>query len=164
MRLLADEALRDDWLQALTRVAGLPNAHGLLGGLAARLLFDEQIASADATALHMSQALSPGNEPALAAAWLDGFLNQSGLVLLHDDQLWTLVDGWLTALSEDRFQQILPLLRRAFAGFNAPERRQLGERAARPDAAAAAVSARPDWDQERAERVLPLFRQLLGVS
>ena len=164
VRLLADEALRDDWLQALTRVAELPNAHGLLGGLAARLLFDEQIASADATALHMSQALSPGNEPALAAAWLDGFLNQSGLVLLHDDQLWTLVDGWLTALSEDRFQQILPLLRRAFAGFNAPERRQLGERAARPDAAVAAVSARPDWDQERAERVLPLFRQLLGVS
>ena len=54
--------------------------------------------------------------------------------------------------------------RRAFAGFNAPERRQLGERAARPDAAVAAVSARPDWDQERAERVLPLFRQLLGVS
>ncbi len=164
VRLLADEALRHDWLRALARVTGLPNAHGLLGGLAARLLFDEQIASADATALHMSQALSPGNEPALAAAWLDGFLNQSGLVLLHDDPLWALVDGWLSGLSEDRFRQILPLLRRAFSGFNTPERRQLGERAARPVAAIATTSAPPDWDSARAERVLPLFRQLLGVS
>lgn len=163
VRLLADEDLRDGWLRSLERVAGLPNAHGLLSGLAARLLFDEHIASADDTARYMSQVLSPGNEPVLAAAWLDGFLNQSGLVLLHDDPLWTLVDGWLNSLTEDRFRLILPLLRRAFSGFTAPERRQLGERATRPDAAVAAASVRPDWDDERAERVLPLFRQLLGV-
>lgn len=164
VRLLAEEVLRDAWLQALARVARLPNAHGLVCGLAVRLLFDEQIASAEDTALQMSQALSPGNEPALAAAWLEGFLNQSGLVLLHDAQLWGLVDGWLTTLSEERFRQILPMLRRAFSGFSAPERRQLGERAARPENPIAAVGALPDWDHERAERVLPLFRQLLGVA
>jgi len=165
VRLLADEALRDAWLQALPRVARLPNAHGLVCGLAVRLLFDEQAASVEDTALQMSQALSPGHEPALAAAWLDGFLNQSGLVLLHDSQLWGLVDGWLTGLSEERFRQILPLLRRAFSGFNAPERRQLGERAAQPDSSTVTASgALPDWDQQRAERVVPLFRQLLGVG
>ena len=164
VRLLADEALRDAWLQALARVARLPNAHGLVCGLAVRLLFDEQAASVEDTTLQMSQALSPGHEPALAAAWLEGFLNQSGLVLLHDSQLWGLVDGWLTGLSEDRFRQILPLLRRAFSGFNAPERRQLGERAAQPESAVATVGALPDWDQQRAERVVPLFRQLLGVE
>jgi len=164
VRLLADEALRAAWLQALERVARLPNAHGLVRGLAVRLLFDQQAASAEDTALHMSQALSPGNEPALAAAWLEGFLNQSGLVLLHDGQLWALVDGWLTGLSEDRFRQILPLLRRAFSSFNAPERRQLGECAAQPDSHVIAAGTLPNWDSERAERVLPLFRQLLGVG
>ena len=164
VRLLADETLRAAWLQALERVALLPNAHGLVCGLAARLLFDEQAASVEGTALHMSQALSPGHEPALAAAWLEGFLNQSGLVLLHDGQLWALVDGWLTTLTEERFRQILPMLRRAFSGFSAPERRQLGERAARPDNPLVPSGALPDWDNERAERVLPLFRQLLGVG
>lgn len=165
VRLLVDEALRDAWLQALARVARLSNAHGLVCGLAVRLRFDEQAASVEDTALQMSQALSPGHEPALAAAWLEGFLNQSGLVLLHDSQLWGLVDGWLTGLSEERFRQLLPLLRRAFSGFNAPERRQLGERAAQPDSSTVTASgALPDWDQQRAERVLPLFRQLLGVG
>lgn len=168
--LAADDAgstpceLRETWLQALGRVARLPNSHGLVCGLAARLLFDEQVFSADETALHMSQALSPSNEPAPAAAWLEGFLNQSGLILLHDEALWTMVDSWLGGLSEERFMSVLPLLRRAFTAFNAPERRQLGERASRAPVTAAMVGTAPDWDSARAERVLPLFRQLLGVA
>jgi hypothetical protein len=163
LRLLARESLREEWQQALGRIAHLGSCHGLVCGLAARLLFDEQAEGPETTALRMSQALSIGNDPGAAAAWLEGFLNQSGMVLLHDQRLWTMVDEWLAALGEEHFMRVLPLLRRAFAAFSSPERRQLGERARQP-AGLAAVSTLPDWDAARAERVLPLLRQLLGVD
>jgi len=111
----------------------------------------------------MSQALSVGNDPAPAAAWLEGFLNQSGMVLLHDNQLWAMVDGWVEGLNEDHFMRVLPLLRRSFAAFSSPERRQLGERAQRP---VTGVAATPQvaWDTPRAEQAVPLLRQLLGLN
>lgn len=163
IRLVGREALLDEWRQALRRIAALGASHGLVCGLAARLLFDEQAEDLEQTSLRMSQALSVGNEPGAAAAWLEGFLARSGMVLLHDDALWGMVDGWLGSLPEEHFMRVLPLLRRAFAAFNAPERRQLGERVRRP-AAGRASAALPDWDVGRAERVLPLLRQLLGVQ
>lgn len=163
LRLLSRADLQAAWQQALQRIAQLGACHGLVCGLAARLLFDEQVESPELSALRMSQALSVGNDPGAAAAWLEGFLNQSGMVLLHDPQLWVTLDTWLHALGETHFMRVLPLLRRAFAAFSAPERRQLGERAHRP-ASAVAASTLPDWDAARAERALPLLRQLLGVN
>lgn len=160
--LLARDSLKEEWIPALSRLAHLGSCHGLVCGLAARLLFDGQTEGLEPTALRVSQALSVGNEPAAAAAWLEGFLNQSAMVLLHDDQLWCLVDGWLEGLADKHFVRVLPLLRRAFAAFAAPERRQIGERARRPGQAAAR-GALPDWDATRAERALPLLRQILGV-
>jgi len=165
LRLLARPSLQEEWQQALRRLAQLGSCHGLICGLASRLLFDEQQASTEQTAQCMSQALSIGNEPGPAAAWLEGFLNQSGMVLLHDPQLWAMVDDWLSTLSEDSFTRELPLLRRAFSAFSLPERRQLGERAARPGASAAMPgNSGADWDVARAEQVLPLLRLLLGVE
>ncbi|HKG93482.1 MAG TPA: DUF5682 family protein, partial [Gemmatimonadaceae bacterium] len=61
-------------------------------------------------------------------------------------------------------------LRRTFSTFEAPVRRQLGERAvrggARRPAAAAAAGAdgAPGFDDERAAAVLPLVRRLLGLE
>lgn len=165
LRLLARPNLQEVWQQALSRLAQLGSCHGLICGLASRLLFDEQLASTEQTAQCMSQALSVGNDPAPAAAWLEGFLNQSGMVLLHDPQLWAMVDDWLSNLSEDGFTRELPLLRRAFSAFSMPERRQLGERAARPAAGSATPGpVEADWDTARAEEVLPMLRLLLGVE
>jgi hypothetical protein len=162
LRLLARQNLQEEWQQALHRLAQLGSCHGLIGGLASRLLFDEQLATPEQTARGMSQALSVGNDPGPAAAWLEGFLNQSGMVLLHDPQLWAMVDDWLGSLGEDNFTRELPLLRRAFSAFSMPERRQLGERASRSPVATLPASL-PDWDAARGERVLPLLHQLLGV-
>ena len=50
-------------------------------------------------------------EPLQAAAWLEGFLNRNAMVLLHDQQLWQLVNDWLCGLSEAHFTHILPLVR-----------------------------------------------------
>jgi hypothetical protein len=163
LRLLARPNLKEEWQQALNRLTQLGSCHGLICGLASRLRFDEQVDSPEQTAQRMSQALSVGNDPGPAAAWLEGFLNQSGMVLLHDPQLWAMVDGWLGTLGDDNFTRELPLLRRAFAAFSMPERRQLGERAGRSPTTVL-KTALPDWDAARAEQALTLLRLLQGVE
>jgi hypothetical protein len=116
----------------------------------------------------LSLNLSAAAEPAEAAAWLEGFLNRNGLVLLHDARLWALVDGWVCHLHEAHFVNVLPLLRRAFSGFSASERRSLGERAHQSAGGTAAVgvgdAALQALNLDRAAAVLPLLHQLLGVA
>ena len=164
LRLLKDQGFATDWSPALVRIAEPGSGHGLVCGLAARLLFDAQEADQDATARRLSLALSAANDPAPAAAWLEGFLNQSAMVLLHDPALWDLVDGWVAGLTEDHFMGALPLLRRAFSAFAPAERRQLGERARRPAAASPAAPVATAGDQARAELAIPLLRRLLGIA
>jgi hypothetical protein len=125
--------------------------------------------AADEAARRLSLALSAANEPALAAAWIEGFLKGSGLLLLHDEWLWRMLDEWLAALRNDSFTALAPLLRRAFSTFTSPERRQLGERARRGTAGLSRPPIGPnhrpeDFDQSRAESVLPLVARLLGIK
>jgi hypothetical protein len=161
VRLLAQTALQDEWQASLRHLTVLGKFHGLISGLATRLLFDTQAEASEKISLLMSQALSIGVTPTTAAAWLEGFLNNSGMILLHDESLWQLVNQWLLALNDDYFLQILPLLRRTFSTFTAPERRQLGERAGQEKAAT--MTQVTELDHARAELSLPLIRQLLGL-
>ena len=165
IKLIGNEAHLADWMPALSRLAVLGGTHGLVSGLAARLLFDEQTEDVDATATRMSQALSIGNDPAPATAWLEGFLHQSGMILLHDDRLWQTVDGWLASLVEDSFTRILPLIRRTFAQFPGTERMQLGSRAKHsgPATPAKAVSAAVEWNETRAIKPIAVLEQILGL-
>ncbi len=94
-----------------------------------RLLRDETRLDTDGVALRMARTVSIGTPPATAASWVEGFLSGGGLLLVHDEQLLALVDGWLAAIPADTFIDVLPLLRRTFSTFAAPERRMIGERA-----------------------------------
>jgi len=162
--LVAEAEERGEWLKALAGLAEQASCHGLVAGLAVRLRFDEQADDADTTARLFSLALSPGQTPLHAAAWLEGFLNQNALVLLHDSRLWALLDEWVGGLREEHFTQVLPLVRRTFAAFTAPERRQLGEMAKSAQTAAPLVAAEDEsLDWARAERPLPLLKTLLGL-
>ena len=103
----------------------------LISGRLTRLLFDAGRLVADEAAARMSRALSAAAPPPAAAGWAEGFLGGSGLLLVHDDKLLALVDGWLAGLSADAFAAVLPALRRTFGGFAPPERRAIGQQAAR---------------------------------
>ncbi|HSJ01265.1 MAG TPA: DUF5682 family protein, partial [Verrucomicrobium sp.] len=171
VKLLETETHREPWLRALAIVADGQGVHGQVAGLCARLLLDEKAEqdSTNAVATRMSRALSRGAPPEAGAAWLEGFLNQSGMVLLHDDRLFQLLDDWVRSLTADHFTAILPLVRRTFALISSPERRQLGERARHRGVAAGSgsnASSDPSdvtWDPERAGLVVPVLRQLFGL-
>ena len=165
IRLLGNEGLWESWLSALHQTAlrdGM--VHELLRGMAVRLLFDEQRLPVEEAARLMSLSLSAAAAPASASAWIEGFLNQSALVLLHDDALWGVLANWLDGLNDTHFTNILPMLRRTFSGFSAPERRQLGERAKRPAEKPMREQAETRWDAERAALPVPLLRRVLGLT
>ncbi|GLW96911.1 DUF5682 family protein [Microtetraspora sp. NBRC 16547] len=117
---------RDRWLATLRSLANRSDLPGVIEGRLVRILFDAQLA--DDVQIRMSRAMSLGHPPARAAAWIEGFLSGGGLLLVHDSRLLAAVDGWLTGLSPEAFVDVLPLLRRTFGAFAAPERRSIGER------------------------------------
>jgi hypothetical protein len=160
--LLEDETVTADWRAALRRVAEGDRQPGALAGRATRLLLDAGAIEADAVAAAMSRALSPGGDPAFGAAWIEGFLRGSGLVLVHDVTLLGLLDDWVTGVSTDGFEAVLPLLRRTFGALPAGERRRIGTRvrAGAPGPSESPVAA--EYDPERAAPALAVVARILA--
>ncbi len=164
LALLDDAGLTEEWRQTLLRVVARDDLHGLLAGRLTRLLFDAGRMDAPAVENAMGLILTIGVPPSRAASWIEGFLADGGVLLVHDDRLLSLVDRWLSGIPGETFVEVLPLLRRTFGEFAMPERRAIGERVrrgVRGDGGRPAAEAL-DLDLERAERVLPTLRLLLG--
>ncbi|MDX2232644.1 MAG: DUF5682 family protein [Leptolyngbyaceae cyanobacterium bins.349] len=156
----------EQWHHVLTQLADQQGLHGLVAGRCCRLLFEAGVFQPNDTAQRLSFALSTASAPTQAAAWIEGFLSGSGLLLLHNPALWQVLDDWVSQLPADTFVAVLPLLRRTFATFAAPERRQMGERVRQADNKKWGVGEQPDgeFDRDRADTVLPLIAQLLGLA
>jgi hypothetical protein len=158
-------ALSDRWQHTLQHLVDQHGLHGLLSGRCCRLLHDGGTLDSEDVARRLRLALSPANDPTQAAAWLEGLLRGSGLLLLHDETLWNILDGWVTELPAGTFDTVLPLLRRTFSAFPSPERRQMGERVRRGPAAPTTGGALAgDVDTDRANQALPLLARLLGLG
>jgi hypothetical protein len=153
----------DPWRDCLQKITNLPNVHGLVSGRCCRLLFDTGNLAESELSARASQSLSPGTDPAVGAAWIEGFLEKSGDVLLASQKLWEVVDSFIQDLTCDAFQSTLPLLRRTFSTFAGAERRQLGERV-REGAQQSRTPAASTIDEARAARALPLLIEILGLN
>ncbi|MFI7614693.1 DUF5682 family protein [Nonomuraea terrae] len=154
---------RERWMGTLRGISDRQDLHGLIEGRLTRILLDS--GELDDAGDRMSRAMSRGQAPARAAAWVEGFLAGGGLLLVHDPRLLGLVDDWLTGLSGDQFTDVLPLLRRTFGGFAAPERRAVGERlrATGPGAAQRAEAGpAQDLDEHRAAPAVATVLSILG--
>ena len=162
IKLLQQETHEKAWSAMLLQLSDHEGLHGLIAGRCCRLLLDSGHLNGQEAATKLGLALSLASEPAQAAAWIDGFLQGSGLLLLHDDVIWQVIDRWVTELSADTFTALLPLLRRTFSNFSAPERRQMGDRVQNQQPSQA-VQTEDTFDQSRADRALPLIAQLLGL-
>jgi hypothetical protein len=153
------EASPDEWYDALARVADRDDLPGLLAGRIARLLGDAGRIDREEAARQLAVVLTVGVPPARGAGWIEGFVAGGGLVLVHDEPLLRLVDQWLAGI--DDFTTVLPLLRRTFGAFPAPQRRAIGERVRQLGRGGPApVEAGP---HVRGDVVLPTVRALLGV-
>ncbi|MFD9465190.1 DUF5682 family protein [Streptomyces sp. NPDC060027] len=167
--------IRGRWHSVLRVLAARDTVPGVVRGRAVRLLLDEGELAQEEAARLMGLVLSPGTEPADAAAWIEGFVgggSGGGMLLVHDERLLGLVDAWLTGVPTDAFTDVLPLLRRTFSVYESGVRRTLGELVRRGPgvrtSAEATGSGIPgfaaDLDTERADAVLPMLSLLLGLG
>ncbi|MGC0315782.1 DUF5682 family protein [Kitasatospora acidiphila] len=165
----ADRSVADRWAAALAGLSrreptagpatGVP---GLLRGRAVRLLLDDGRLDSAAAGQRLRLALSRAGAPSDAAGWVEGFLAGGGALLLHDPRLLALLDDWLAEVPEDAFIELLPLLRRTFAGLEAGVRRAVGARvAAGPLGDAAPAPAAPPVDERRAAAGMATVLRLL---
>ncbi|MFH8795481.1 DUF5682 family protein [Streptomyces sp. NPDC017941] len=165
---------RPRWARVLRALVEGERVAGVVRGRCARLLMDDGSLEEGEAARFMGLALSPGTEPAEAAAWIEGFVGGGaggGMLLVHDPRLLGLVDQWLTRVPEDAFVDVLPLLRRTFAAYEPGVRRSLGElvrrgpgRAGEASPSEGAPGFAPDLDRDRADAVLPALALLLGLG
>jgi len=150
------------WLQCLTKMIQQAGTHELLRGVGTRLLFDKEVLNVMITGNLLHYALSSADTPVAATQWLEGFLQGSGLLLLHHPPLWLVLNDWVSTLLMTDFDQILPLLRRAFSDFSNSERAKILQKAQQPIESTILVES-SDYDVDRAEKVLPTVRLLLGI-
>lgn len=167
LELLQLEPLRETWQDRLVDMLAA-NVHPLIRGWCCRLLLDQQSLSTELLSEFASRELSRANPPIEAAAWLTGLLRGSGLVLLYQEPLWLVVNEWLVGLQEETFVEMLPLIRRAFADFSPPERRQMGEKVkhlSKQETNLTAITRERvaiPLNEDRARKVLPLLAEILG--
>jgi hypothetical protein len=170
LALLDRADLRAEWRGALGKLVEREAIHGLVRGRACRLLLEEGAIDGAEVQRLARLALSPATPTPNAAAWIAGVVRGSALLLLQQDGLWSALDAWLRELSPDAFTEALPLVRRAFADFQPPERRAMGDkvkRLGRDGALSVSVAddeAMAGIDRARADLVLPVLAQILGVE
>ncbi|MFJ9074396.1 DUF5682 family protein [Streptomyces sp. NPDC102278] len=172
--LLEVDGLPERWATVLRTLAGRGGVPGTIRGRATRLLLDDGRLPAEETARLMGLALSPAAVPADAAGWIEGFAGGGaggGTLLIHDDRLLGLIDGWLVSVPEGTFIDVLPLLRRTFGAYEAGVKRTLGElirrgpggRSGRDRAGAGPEGFAADLDPARAEAGADLARLILAA-
>lgn len=164
VNLLQQEGTTAEWQQLLRTVANGRQTTPVIAGYSTRLLMDYQLLTGDDLVKVFHFAMSQATAPAIAAAWLEGFLKGSGTLLLLDTNLWNLVNNWVATLDEDNFTQVLPLLRRTFAHFTHAERRKLGEKVKQDGGTTVALQqvATHEFDPHRTAQSHPVIMQMLG--
>ena len=169
VNLLDRSGMHEKWRAVLGPLAENESVNALLRGWCCRLLLEAGSLDEDELQRLAGLSLSPAVPAPEAAAWVEGVLRGSGLVLLHQTGLWMALDGWLTGLDPETFTSLLPLVRRAFSDFEPAEKRAMGERVKKLGSGGEAGPAlgddgSGDLDHQRAARTLPVLAQILGVE
>lgn len=157
-----DRDLRSDWLDTLAGLLDRSDVPAEITGRVVRVLFDAGRIADGPQRVH--RALSYGSSASDKAAWVDGFFADGALLLIHDVELRGLVDGWVADLTDEEFVDVLPLVRRTFSTFSAPERRLIGERIAAARSSRPRTAPAPTYDLTLAAPALATIDRLLGAA
>lgn len=162
--LLEAEDLKKLWRLGLEGILSMEQSHPLLHGQAVRLLFDQGAIALPKVRTWFHWSVSEGQAFAFTLAWLEGFLAGSGLVLLHHQALWELLNEWVERLPMGRLKNELPLLRRVFSNFSERERSKLLDRVRSGDKVSNKEVASIVWDEKRVRLARQTLEQLLQYS
>jgi hypothetical protein len=169
--LLNRDEQREEWQETLRQLMEKEGIHGLLRGRCCRLLLEQRVLDEEELQRLTRLALSTAVPAPQAAAWVEGVLRGSGMLVLHQDGLWRALDHWMSDLTAETFEALLPILRRAFSSFQAPERRAMGEKVKRLSTSSThamdqhgSAQGQEALHQERAMSVLPVLAQIMGVN
>jgi hypothetical protein len=163
LRLLDKADVLRDWHAVLMRMFDQSGIHGLLRGRFCRIVLNARMIENAEAVRQMRLALARVVMPEEASAWLRGFLQESGMLLVHDERLLEVMDQWVCLLTVEEFERILPLLRRTVATFEEPEVRQIGQRISGKMPKKPALPVAP-IDPTRAQNIDALLTDLLGLK
>ena len=154
------------WYEFVQQIRNSSGAHPLLSGYAARILYDKGKISQEEKQGHIKFYSSVGNAPSDTAYWFEGFLRASGSVLLLDDNLWLLVNGWLCELSDENFIELLPMIRPYIQQFHHSRTSQTGRKSQGFKFNGTDTHSARDYscNDEEASQVIPLLETLLGIN
>ena len=169
VNLLDRPGMAGRWRAVLRPLAENQSAHALVRGWCCRLLLEAGLLDEAGLQRLAGLALSSAVPAPEAAAWVEGVLRGSGLILLHQTGLWIALDAWLMGLAPEAFTTLLPLVRRAFSDFEPAEKRAMGEKvgklgSAEDPGAEPAAKENGNLDHRRASRTLPVLARILGVK
>jgi len=125
--LVQSKVDRQGWFAAARGLSASYAINPSAAGLASGLLYLAQVLSDDEVALLVGQRLSSTLDPAGAAGFLQGFFEVNALALVKSRPVVAALDTYLLGLDKERFCNLLPVLRRAFAPLGPTERRYLLE-------------------------------------
>lgn len=162
LQTLNEERWSNTWTDTLRVLANQSGLHGLVAGRVCWILLDTGILDQEESNRRLALALGHATQPAQAAAWIEGFLRENGELLVHTPELFRVLDEWLNGLADDRFTEVLPLLRRTFSSFSNGVRQNLG--ALLKQGGGAKPEAQTGLHPQRAALVLPVIRQIFGIG
>lgn len=164
LSILNEQAFNEQWEETLVNISELPKVNGVLAGACSRILLDKRVITSEKAAEHMSYFLSTGNEVYNAANWIEGFLDGSGLIIIHEPKIWNILDRWVDELDMETLLQILPLLRRTFSSFSGAERQKMLELAQKGQLIEVTDNAsKLGFDEARGKEVVETMKLLLGL-
>ena len=129
LQQLEHDNLLQYWQDLVHKLLQLDAMNGYLHGFITRISKQQQLIDDQAVESYLSQALSVGQTTDYSAGWFEGFIQEQALLLIHEEQLWNLVNSWLIQLPEEQFIDILPILRRTTSEFSPSESMKLAEKA-----------------------------------
>lgn len=161
---LDDDELKQVWFETLFKVTHIKQVVPMVHGSCCKILYDIKFVDNESTAIEFSKALSHGNEPSYSAAWLEGFLKDAATILILDDDIWNITNNWIASIDAETFVQVVPLLRRTFAVYNAVEKSKIAQKVKYQYTSTPKSVTSSVIDTERAKRVLPVLEKLFGLN
>jgi hypothetical protein len=163
IHLLQEPEYVQEWHVCLEKITWMQQAAPMMRGFSTRQLMDAKKLEKETLNRLFYSSLSRALPVADTAAWLEGFLQGSGTLLLLDENLWSIVHEWVQQIPEEDFVQALPLLRRTFSQFTPAERRKLGEKLKQGGKPGVLLQeAVAGINRDAAKQAIPVVMELLG--